>query len=148
MFLIGVFFWAPTVRLAAIRRSEEKMSESQALSLASYELMAQQQKRISIPKRFGIPMREMLSLQPRFSNQRGKRAMKFLEHKRFRAAYDFMILLSDVGMVDKQLAEFWTKVQKQPVDERAKSFQMSAPLAKKRKRRRRRKKGPAAASSS
>ena len=111
--------------------------------------MAQQQRRISIPKRFTIPMREMLSLQPRFSNQRGKRAMKFLDHKRFRAAYDFMLLLSDVGKVDKQIAEFWTNVQKQSAEERATSFQMRAPAAKKkRKRRRRRKKGPAAASAS
>jgi len=148
MFLIGVFFWAPTVRLAAIRRSEEKISESQSLSLASYELMAQQQQRISIPKRFGIPMREMLSLQPRFANQRGKRAMKFLDHKRFRAAFDFMVLLSEVGKVDKQVAEFWTNVQTQSPEERARSFQMGAPVAKKRKRRRRRKKATAAASSS
>jgi poly(A) polymerase len=148
MFLIGVFFWAPTVRLAEIRRSEEKLSESQALSLASYELMAQQQKRISIPKRFSIPMREMLSLQPRFTNQRGKRAMKFLEHKRFRAAYDFMVLLSEVGKADTQMAEFWTNVQNQSEEDRAKSFEMGAPAGKKRKRRRRKKKGPAAASSS
>ncbi len=148
MFLIGVFFWAPTVRLAEILRSEEKISESQALSLASYELMAQQQKRISIPKRFSIPMREMLSLQPRFENQRGKRALKFLEHKRFRAAYDFMVLLSEVGLADKQMAEFWTNVQDQSEEDRAKSFEMGAPAGKKRKRRRRKKKGPAATSSS
>jgi poly(A) polymerase len=148
MFLIGVFFWAPTKRLAAIRQSEEKMSESQALSLASYELMAQQQRRLSIPKRFTIPMREMLALQPRFANQRGKRALKFLEHRRFRAAYDFMVLLSEVGQVDKQVAEFWTEVQNQSGEERAKSFQMQSPAGKKRRRRRRRKKGPAAASSS
>lgn len=148
MFLIGVFFWAPTVRLAAILRSEEKMSESQALSLASYELMAQQQQRISIPKRFSIPMREMLSLQPRFANQRGKRAIKFLEHKRFRAAYDFMLLLSEVGKADQQMAEFWTNVQTQSAEERAQSFQMGAPAGKKRNRRRRKKKGPAATNSS
>jgi len=148
MFLLGVFFWAPTVRLAAIRRAEEKMSESQALSLASYELVAQQQRRISIPKRFTIPMREMLALQPRFANQRGKRSMKFLEHRRFRAAYDFMMLLSEVGKVDQQVADFWTDVQKQSADERAKSFQMGAPATSKRKRRRRRKKRTPPASES
>jgi poly(A) polymerase len=148
MFLLGVFFWAPTVRLAAIRRAEEKMSESQALSLASYELMAQQQQRTSIPKRFGIPMREMLSLQPRFLNRRGKRAMKFLEHRRFRAAYDFMVLLSEVGHVDKELAEFWTNVQNQSAEERARSFQMGGGGEQKRKRRRRKKKGPATNSAS
>ena len=138
MFLIGVFFWAPTRRLAEVRRSEEKMSESQSLGLASYELMAQQQRRISIPKRFTVPMREMLALQPRFEQQRGKRAMKFLEHRRFRAAYDFMLLLSDVGQVDKAVADFWTDVQTQSADERAKSFQLGgAPTGQKRRRRRR-----------
>ena len=148
MFLIGVFFWAPTVKLAAIRRAEEKMSESQSLSLASYELMAQQQRRISIPKRFTIPMREMLSLQPRFDARRGKRALKFLEHRRFRAAYDFMMLLSEVGLVDKGVAAFWTDVQSQSADDRAKSFELASAPGKKRRRRRRRKKGAASAKSS
>lgn len=143
MFLIGVFFWAPTKRLAEIRRSEEKMSESQSLGLASYELMAQQQRRISIPKRFTVPMREMLALQPRFQNQRGKRAMNFLEHRRFRAAYDFMMLLSEAGQVDKSIADFWTDVQTQSADERAKSFQLgAAPTGKKRRRRRRKRRAP------
>ncbi|MDH3751834.1 MAG: polynucleotide adenylyltransferase PcnB, partial [Gammaproteobacteria bacterium] len=67
MFLIGVFLWKPTKMLAAIRRAEEKMSESQSLGLASYELCAAQQRRIAIPRRFTVPMREMLALQPRFT---------------------------------------------------------------------------------
>ena len=142
MFLIGVFFWAPTRRLADVRRSEEKMSESQALGLASYELLAQQQQLISMPKRFTVPMREMLALQPRFQNQRGKRAMKFLEHRRFRAAYDFMLLLSEVGQVDATTADFWTRVQTQSAAERAKSFHVGEPTGKKRRRRRRKRRAP------
>ena len=147
MFLIGVFMWAPTRRLAAIRRSEEKMSESQSLSLAAYELTAQQQRRIAIPKRFTIPMREMLALQPRFAVQRGKRGIKLLDHRRFRAAYDFMVLLSEVGQYDKDVAEFWTRVQSQSAEQRAQSFQMGEPTGKRRRRRRRRKKGSAPAGS-
>ena len=88
MFLIGVFLWAPVKRIAAIRRSEEKMSEGQSLSLAAYEISSEQQRRIAIPKRFTVPMREMLALQPRFQTMRGRRAMNLLEHRRFRAAYD------------------------------------------------------------
>ena len=148
MFLIGVFFWAPTVRLAEIRRAEEKISESQALGLAAYELTMQQQKRISIPKRYTIPMREMLALQPRFEMRHGKRGRNFLEHKRFRAAYDFMLLRSEVGQLDKETAVFWTSVQSQSAEERAQSFAIAAPQGTKRKRRRRRKKGAPAASSS
>lgn len=142
MFLIGVFFWAPVKRLADIRRSEEKMSESQALSLAAYELLGQQQRRISMPKRFTVPMREMLALQPRFENQRGKRAMNFLEHRRFRAAYDFMMLLSEAGQVDKATADFWTQVQKQSAVERARTFEVEKPAGNKRRRRRRRRRAP------
>ena len=143
MFLVGVFLWAPTIRLAAIRRAEEQMSESQSLSLAAYELTSQQQRRISIPKRFTIPMREMLALQPRFDVRRGKRGIKLLEHRRFRAAYDFMVLLSEVGQVDKEVADFWTQVQDQSAEQLAQSFQIGEPTKKRRRRRRRRKKGAA-----
>ena len=143
MFLLGVFLWLPIKKLAEIRRSEENMSESQSLSLASYEIVAQQQRRISIPKRFTIPMREMLSLQPRLALTRGKRAMNLLENRRFRAAYDFLVLQSEVGLADPALAKFWTDVQTQSVDERTKSFQMNSGQAagtKRRPRRRRRRK--------
>ncbi|HNP65394.1 MAG TPA: polynucleotide adenylyltransferase PcnB [Woeseiaceae bacterium] len=141
MFLLGVFLWLPVRKLAEIRRAEEKMSESQSLNLASYEIVAQQQRRISIPKRFTVPMREMLSLQPRFATVRGKRAMNLLEHRRFRAAYDFLLLQSEVGLADPALAKFWTDVQKQSPDERAKSFELhSTPGTKRRPRRRRRRK--------
>ncbi len=148
MFLVGVFLWAPTFKLAEIRRTEEKMSESQSLSLAAYELTSQQQRRIAIPKRFTIPMREMLALQPRFAVRQGKRGIKLLEHRRFRAAYDFMVLLSEVGQVDNEVAEFWTRVQSQSAEQRAQSFQIGGQTKNRRRRRRRRKKGAAPANPS
>jgi poly(A) polymerase len=145
MFLLGVFLWWPIRKLAEIRRAEEKMSESQSLALAAYEIVSQQQRRISIPKRFTVPMREMLSLQPRFEFKRGKRAMKLLDHRRFRAAYDFMVLLSEVGLASPETAEFWTNVQTQSAAQRAESFGIGAPRQgqkKRRPRRRRRKPAP------
>ena len=145
MFLLGVFLWWPVKKLAEIRRSEEKMSESQSLALAAYEIVSQQQRRISIPKRFTVPMREMLSLQPRFEFRRGKRAMKLLDHRRFRAAYDFMVLLSEVGLASRETAQFWTDVQTQSAAQRAESFGIGAPGQgqKKRRPRRRRRRKPA-----
>ncbi|MBT8108873.1 MAG: polynucleotide adenylyltransferase PcnB [Gammaproteobacteria bacterium] len=144
MFLLGVFLWEPVRKLAAMRRAEEKMSESQSLALAAYEIVAQQQRRISIPKRFTVPMREMLSLQPRFESKRGKRAMKLLDHRRFRAAYDFMVLLADVGLASEETARFWTDVQTQSAPERARSFDIGQPRAsQKRRPRRRRRRKPA-----
>lgn len=141
MFLLGVFLWAPTRKIAEMRRAEEKMSESQSLSVAAHEISTQQQRRISMPRRFTVPMREMLALQPRFENMRGKRAMKLLDHKRFRAAYDFMLLRSEVGAVDEEIARFWTEVQNLPGNERAARFNVQAqPKARRRRRRRGRRK--------
>ena len=114
------------------------MSESQALSIASYELAGRQQRRISIPKRFTVPMREMLALQPRFTQTRGKRALKLLEHRRFRAAYDFMLLRAEVGEFDRETAEFWTRVQGQNAQQRAESFQLSKGASRPGRRPRRR----------
>jgi poly(A) polymerase len=117
------------------------MSESQSLSLASYDIVAQQQRRISIPRRFTVPMREMIALQPRFTQMRGKRAANLLEHRRFRAAYDFMVLLAKVGQVDPDIEKFWTDVQTQSATERAGSFQMKSRPQKKRRPRSRRRRG-------
>ena len=136
MFLIGVFLWAPIRRLAEKLRSKEKMSEAQSLALAAYEITGLQQSRISIPRRLTAPMREMLALQPRFSVMKGKRALKLLEHRRFRAAYDFMILRVTVGELDDDVGRFWTDVQKQNAEQRTRSFQL-APIKGNQKRRRR-----------
>jgi poly(A) polymerase len=138
MFLIGVLFWAPVVRIAALRRAEEKMSESQSLSIAAYEISSEQQRRIAIPRRFTVPMREMLALQPRFLTTTGRRAMKLLEHRRFRAAYDFMMLLSEAGYVDADIATFWTDVQTQSAEQRGEKFQVQAKPAERKRRRRKR----------
>ena len=147
MFLIGVFFWAPVQRIAAIRRAEEKMSESQSLSLASYEVSSEQQRRIAIPRRFTGPMREMLALQPRFQVMTGRRGINLLEHRRFRAAYDFMMLLSDVGLVDADVAKFWTDVQTQSAEQRVESFQVHAKPAGRPGRRRKRRRRPSSGQS-
>ena len=139
MFLLGVFFWAPVRKRAEELRAREKMSVSQSLGVAAYEITGRHQSHLSIPRRFTAPMREMLSMQPRFEARRGKRAMRFLEHRRFRAAYDFMMLRARCGDFDEDLAQFWTDVQMQSADERAQSFELDRrPGGKKRRPRRRR----------
>ena len=141
MFLLGVFLWAPIQKQAEKLRAHEKMSHSQSLSLASFDVAGDQQSRISIPRRFTTPMREMIAMQPRFEVNRGKRGLKLLDHKRFRAAYDFMILRAACGEFDTELADFWTDVQNQSADERLANFSVgNQPSAGKRRRPRRRKK--------
>src|SRR5690606_6188951 len=63
-----------------------------------------QQARVAVPRRFMLPMREIIGLQPRFERRAGRRALRLLDHPRFRAAYDFLLLRAAAGEVDPELA--------------------------------------------
>ncbi len=124
------------------------MSEAQSIALAAHQITGLQQSRISIPKRFTGPMREMLALQPRFEIMKGKRAFKLLEHRRFRAAYDFVMLRVKVGELDEGVGRFWTDVQTQDTEQRAQSFQLAPKPGNKKRRRRPRRRRAAQANQS
>ena len=106
-----------------------------------------QQARVSIPSRFAVPMRELLMLQPRFTRRSGVKALNLLQHPRFRAAYDFLLLRAQVGVADPELARWWTDIQVLPHEERVALVQArpaepvqaedGAPPARRRRRRRR-----------
>jgi poly(A) polymerase len=142
MFLLGVFLWAPARRFAEGLSSKEKMSEAQALAIAAQEVASMQQSRVSLPRRYTAPMREMLALQPRFAARNGRRAIKLLEHRRFRAAYDLMLLRAEVGEIDKEAADFWTAVQTQSAEERLQSFGIAGGGRPRKGRRRPRRRRP------
>jgi poly(A) polymerase len=76
------------------------------------------QSRIAIPKRFALGVREMFGLQPRLEHPRGRRALRVLEHPRFRAAYDLLLLRAEFGMAPKEMAQWWTRLQEVSPEER------------------------------
>ena len=71
-----------------------------------------------VPKRFSLPMRDLIMLQPRFERRSGRRALRLLEHPRFRAAYDFLLLRAESGEIDPELADWWTELQELSPDDR------------------------------
>jgi poly(A) polymerase len=113
MFLFAVLLFGP-VSAAAQRRFEAGEHPGQAITDAVDEVIAAQNRRIGIPKRFSIPMRELLALQPRFHRREGRRALSFLSHPRFRAAYDFLLLRAEAGAEDPAIAAWWTELQSLP----------------------------------
>jgi poly(A) polymerase len=122
MFLYAVMLWPGIRQLAAELVEHDGYSEVQATTEASYRVTAGQQASTSLPKRFAAPMREMLQMQHRFDNRRGARAARFLEHKRFRAAYDFLLLRTACGEVDPALAAWWTEIQERPATDKNEAF--------------------------
>jgi poly(A) polymerase len=118
MFLFAVLLFGP-VTAAAQKRFESGMHPGQAIADAVDEVVAAQNRRIGIPKRFSIPMRELLALQPRFHRREGRRAVAFLQHPRFRAAYDFLLLRAEAGGEDPAIAQWWTELQALPPAEQS-----------------------------
>jgi len=143
-FLFAALLWEP-VRLQARALKESGESEISALQLAADRVIAEQVRRVAIPKRFSVPAREIWSLQPRLAVRSGRRVERMLAHKRFRAAYDFLLLRAECGEESAELAEWWTRYQEEEADRRE---QMTRELPRgdaargKRRRRRRRKPAP------
>lgn len=57
-------------------------------------------------------------MQPRFTGRSGRRPFRLLEHPRFRAAYDFMLLRCESGEVDEELGKWWEAFQHASTRER------------------------------
>ena len=69
----------------------------------------------------------------------GRRPYRMLEHARFRAAYDFLLLRCESGEVEASVGEWWTRFQQADEAERQ---QLLTSEGEPRKRRRRRRKKP------
>ena len=109
-FLFAVLLW-PAILRAAGTPEGPLPSDLQLLHSACDTVFAAQLKRVAIPRRFSLPMREIVLMQPRFERRQGRRALRLLEHPRFRAAYDFMLLRASAGEADPELATWWTDLQ-------------------------------------
>jgi poly(A) polymerase len=122
MFLFAVILWHPVRERVGQIVAEDNLSEGQAFGVACGELSSLQAKRMALPRRFSLPMREVLQLQPRFLKRRGRRSLNLLNHPRFRAAYDLLMLRASSGEVEREVAEFWTRVQLLSAPEQRKAF--------------------------
>jgi poly(A) polymerase len=133
-FLFAVLLWEP-VR----RRFQELVAADtppyEAMHVAGGEVLSAQQSQVSIPKRFGLPMREIWELQLRLEEREGKRPYRLVTHPRFRAAYDFLVLRAESGEVAAELADWWTRFQGANGEERS---GMTGARRRRRPRRRRR----------
>jgi poly(A) polymerase len=101
------------------------------------EVLDAQRGQLAIPRRYDGMIKEIWSLQPRFEQRGGQRPYRLLEHPRFRAAYDFLLLRAESGEVDAELGEWWTRFQEVDDDERAAMLLVdSAPKARRKRKRR------------
>jgi poly(A) polymerase len=106
------------------------------LFLAMDEVLDAQRGQLAIPRRYDGMMKEIWALQPRFEQRGGQRPYRLLEHPRFRAAYDFLLLRAESGEIDAELGEWWTRFQDAGDEERTAMLRAdSGPKPRRRKRR-------------
>jgi poly(A) polymerase len=116
-FLFAMLLWHEVLGQwsAAKGRGERALP---ALFDAMDRVLGQQAEQIAVPRRFEATIKEIWSLQPRFEQRAGSRPFRLLEHPRFRAAYDFLLLRAEAGEAPQALADWWTRFEDATPDER------------------------------
>lgn len=109
-FLFAAMLWGD-VQKHTQQLMSNGLPHQQALYAASNDVIAEQCRRTVIPRRFSGPMKDIWIMQARFERRRGKQAFRLLLHKRFRAAYDFLLLRVLTGEAEQELADWWTEFQ-------------------------------------
>jgi poly(A) polymerase len=143
--LFAVLLWPAILREAGA--VDGPLPADPQLAMAACDaVLARQVRRLAIPKRFSLPMRELVAMQSRFERRAGRRALRLLDHPRFRPAYDFLCLRAAAGEIDSALAEWWTRIQDMSGDARLAEVerQPGEPVPSRRRRRPRRRRQPAA----
>ncbi len=82
-----------------------------ALHLAADDVLETQTDTLAIQRKIAADMREIWAMQPRFDRRVGKSPYKLLEHLRFRAGYDFLMLRCASGEIEQEIGDWWSEFQ-------------------------------------
>ena len=121
-FMYAAMLW-PALQAEWQRRQDNGEPVQPALHQSIGKVIGRQVQATSIPKRFSGPMKEIWELQMRLPRRQGKRAYAIMEHPRFRAAYDFLLVREAAGEIEPGLGQWWTDFQ--AADERGKEQMLS-----------------------
>jgi poly(A) polymerase len=79
-----------------------------ALHLAADDVLDAQTDKLALQRKIASDMRDIWAMQPRFERRVGKSPYKLLEHLRWRAGYDFLLLRCESGEIDAEIGEWWS----------------------------------------
>lgn len=120
-FLLAAFMWYPLEEKYQQLEAESGLQAHDAFNIAMSEVLSEQAKRIMIPKRFTVTIRDIWHLQWRLPKRFGRKAQTLINHPKFRAAYDFMVLRGQIeGGQSLEVAQWWTEYQNADPDQRRK----------------------------
>ncbi|MCY4531672.1 MAG: polynucleotide adenylyltransferase PcnB [Gammaproteobacteria bacterium] len=132
-FVYAAILWYPFVEEKK-KLEAEGVSYAEATMEASAKTIARQQLFTSIPRRFTSVMREIWYLQFRLLVRRRRKPDALLAHKRFRAAYDFLLIREEVGEKLDNSGEWWTRYQEADAAQRQIMKQSGKPGRRRRRK--------------
>ena len=112
-FLFSVLLWRQ-VEQAWHMKSGGNRSIYENLHRSADRVLEELHPTVRIPRRISAVMIEIWELQIRLEQRRPRTIKRLLSHRRFRAAYDFLLLRAGSGEVSDTLADWWTKIQEMP----------------------------------
>ncbi|WP_457913974.1 polynucleotide adenylyltransferase PcnB [Candidatus Gillettellia adelgis] len=112
-FLFAAMLWHPLLEHTNKLSKINHLGYYDAFALAINNVLDEQCRSLAIPKRITTLMREIWQLQLRLTRRQGRRAHKLMEHPKFRAAYDFLVLRAEVEGNQEMLhlTEWWGEFQ-------------------------------------
>jgi poly(A) polymerase len=116
-FILAALLW-PAVQQQARHLQNRDEPPMTAMHNAAQQTIAEAAQHLSIPRRFSQPMREIWEFQLRLERRTGRRAAELVDHRRFRAAYDFLLLREQAGEETGDIGAWWTDFQELSPEQR------------------------------
>jgi poly(A) polymerase len=140
-FILAALLW-PVVSKHSRALENNGESPMVAINIAAQGAISDAVNHISIPRRFSQPMREIWEFQLRLQRRSGRKAAELIEHRRFRAGYDFLLLREQAGEDTGDLGKWWTDLQGLPPEQRLASVASTGEARKRPRRTRTRRSNP------
>ena len=138
-FLIAAFLWQEYLdRLEPTATTAPRREDDPASTV-----IAAQQSTIAIPRRHGWFVRDVWHLQPLLARRTARDVARVLAHRRFRAAYDFLMIRCATGDAAQELGEWWTNAQTEDTEALLRELPSGRPRRRRRRRGRNRPRVPA-----
>ncbi|MDH2997795.1 poly(A) polymerase [Pasteurellaceae bacterium LFhippo2] len=111
-FLFAALLWYPLREKIDELKNEGGLNSYDAMMLAANEILAESCKAVALHRRYTAVIRDIWALQFQFPKRTGKRPQQTLEHIKFRAGFDLLVMRAEIEGGDLvELSAWWHEYQ-------------------------------------
>ncbi|WGE63418.1 polynucleotide adenylyltransferase PcnB [Actinobacillus equuli subsp. haemolyticus] len=111
-FLFAALLWYPLREKMEVLKNEGGLNSHDAMMLAANDILAESCKAIALHRRHTSVIRDIWALQFQMTKRSGKRPQQTLEHVKFRAGFDLLVMRAEIEGGDLvELSAWWHEYQ-------------------------------------